>query len=274
MAYLDKDQIARSGLFDKLNRHAKLQIADKTKGLLATGKARALIGELDFLAYNSQSEIEREARSLVRVNTLAVGSDTTIRASPFHTGTFLRDLFFVCQYADSPLLNTHTLETFAEMQDQETGYIPTSRFAFSKTGFTFPDESPYYYPTLLYQTQKEKPTAVITDKMVKAAELATQFISSQLDSSGFCHNKGQTRTYWADELILPDGDTVAFKLGLANIALRAAYELGILPNLDLADKSEEAFRALAKMYEGRLPLSADTGWIDVSALYPVYLSKL
>lgn len=274
MIYLEEGQITHDGILKKLSRRSVFKFAERTNGMFASGPARMLLSELDNLAKGYQTPTEREARFLIRKNTLAVGETIAFRPSEFHRDTFLRDLFFVCQYADSPLLNGYALDMFADVQDSETGYIPTSRFAFGKEGFTFKDETPCCYPIRFHQTIAEGKGMVITERMRIAAEKATQYIISELDDDGLWHNKDTSRTYWADELILPENDVVAFKQGMAAVALRAAYVQGIITDLKLVEKVEKGYSSLAEMYGGRLPLSAKTGWIDVSALYPAYLSKV
>lgn len=274
MAYLEKREVTQEGIIKKGLRKAKFFFANRTDGMMAFGQARELVRELDEKFLSSSDPIERRARQLIRDNTLAFGREIALRPSRYHRDTFFRDAFYTRQYADSPLFDSAILDMMAKVRNKRTGYIPTSVFAFGNGGFQFPDESPFYYPILLFQAENENHVS-LRDEHALAAEHSVHFLLEQVDNgSGFVFNRARRRTYWADELILPANDVVSFKQGFAAVALRAALATGIIStfNSDHLKRVEDGYRKLADEHEGRLPLSLATGWIDVSALYPEYLS--
>lgn len=274
MAYLEREEIVQEGIVEKGLRKAEFFIANRTDGAVAFGQTRELLGELDDRISASSDPVERRARQLIRDNTLVFGREIVLRPSRYHRDTFLRDAFLTRQYADSPLLDNAILDMIVKVRNQRTGYAPTSVFAFGRGGFQFPDESTFYSPILLFQAENENHVTP-KDEHRLAAEHATQFLIGQVNySTGFVFNQGQRRTYWADEVILPSCDVVAFKQGLAAVALKAAVTSGIISksDSDYVKRVEEGYRKLAQEHSGRLPLSLATGWIDVSALYPEYLS--
>lgn len=262
----------------KVVRRSKFLLGERTHSQLAVGRARELMYELEEQVIAEQNPHARKARQMICDNTLAIGNIVVFRPSKYHRDTFFRDLFLVRQFADSPKMDRIALDMFADVQDPETGYIPTSIFAFGKDGFRFPDESTFYYPILALQASHENGVE-LSARHWMAIERSTRYILAHMDKeTGFIHNdpvlqKDDTRTYWADELVLPEADVVAFKQGLAVIALRAArWFLGHDVPDTIIQKAENAYRRLAQRYGGRLPLSLKTGSRDVSALYPEYLS--
>ena len=276
MANLERGLATVGSQFERPVRRAKFFLGNHTGERLAWGEARDLLHQLDECVLEEKDPIAKKARSLIRENTLAIGNSVCFRLSAYHRDTFLRDLFLVRQFADAPLMDKMGLDMFADAQDKKTGQMPTSIFAFGKEGFRFPDESTLYYPIFAWQAEVENGVE-LSPKHIEAVRRAVGYITRRLDSNGFLYNdpvlhEDDRRTYWADELMLPEADVVAFKQGLAAVALRAAFSLGITEDLYSAAFAEKGYRRLAEQYDGRLPLSLKTGWRDVSALYPEYLS--
>lgn len=267
MAYLEKGEVAHELPWEKVTRRLKFWFAQKTNGTRATGLAKQVLEELDDRIISSENEVERKARQAIKDNTLGLGDEITQRPSCFHRDTFLRDLYAVCRYADSPSLIRAALDMFADVQDQETGYTQTSIFAFGRAGHTFLDETTFYPPILAYQAVFEHGMS-LTPKEEKAARLSTDYTVRQIDQDGLIRNKSERRTYWADELILPPEDVVSNKQGWGILALKAALRLGYLKDRYVIEKAEDGLRKIVQKWGGRLPLSLLTGWIDVSALSP------
>jgi hypothetical protein len=268
-SYLEAGQISPSSFTDKLARRAKLELAKLDLGKNPTNPTVLLTNELYERAVNSKDPIERVAREVIKRNTLVWGDEVTLKLSSFHTGTFLRDAFAVCQFADSRHLTAQVLEMFAQVQDPD-GYVPTSRFAFDTRGFRFQDESTAYFPILAHLAYQRYHYA--DTKIILAAEKALGFLAQQTREGGWV-NKDQTRTYWADELILPPDDVVSFKTGLAAVALKVGENWGYTRRGD-AQRAVEGYRANAQGWQDRMALSLLTGDRDVTALYPEYLAFL
>ncbi len=277
MEYLEVGQVASESVFQKASGRAKFLLARATGGMLATGDARHLIEDLDRRGLNTRTRSDYEAARLLRRNTLAWGDKVVFAPSRFHRDTFFRDAFLCSRFANSAVFDTMVLNMFEQVQDPITGYIPTSRFAFRKGGFTLDDESTFYYPILAFIAQEEHGVK-LDDRIIKAAKKASSYIVNLMDDEALVgvgtvvRNRTPGRSYWADELILPIGDVVAYKQGLAAVAVQAAYRLGIITDQSILERATEGYRTLSAPYGGRLPLSSMTGWIDVSALYPEYLS--
>lgn len=274
MAYLEKEEI-KNPLQEKLARKVTLPLARLSDGKLAIGQAREILDEMDDKVKCTTNPGELRIRQCIREHTLALGSSVALLSSDFHNnGTFARDAVDACLIADSSKLAGAVLDLFADVQDLQTGAMPTSRFAFSRGGHTLNDESTARLIFLSWYA-KEELGLILSPEQERAISQGLDYLNERINPIGQVASKGGEngirRAYWADELVLPGkGDMISNVQGWVALALESGIRMGFstATNQELLKKVEDEFRHISSANSGRQALSLLNGLVDVTALEP------
>ncbi len=215
--------------------------------------------------------------ALIAHNTIFFPHEASLRASPFHMDSWLRDQFVGCLALDDATTELYLLNKFLEHRSN-TGHVPTTRLMGGElTGnrmWFFDDESNAL--ALIWRAKIAKKGRRIDSydtlpNEKEALQDVLNEIRTHVNDGMFYTGKGIEHS-WFDAFDFHQKDVVTYNQGIYAAALQAAGFLGL-------DLEQGELRLAVERYNqlvhssGRLQMSRNIPYVDVSSLFGEFLSQ-